>query len=86
METSRDKNIQAKMSEKIFAIQFDGIVANRFNFLGIIQKILSNLQCQGVERNISHCGHRGWRRSQCNHYEDAGVKCHVPQLQGHKVC
>ncbi|KAL9983471.1 hypothetical protein ACROYT_G005651 [Oculina patagonica] len=52
---------------------------------GIGEVILHNLQCLGVERNIRHCKHQGWRRSMCNHYEDAGVKCHVPQLQGHTI-
>lgn len=52
---------------------------------GIGQEILHDVRCQGVERNISQCKHRGWSRSECNHYEDVGVKCHAPQLQGHPV-
>lgn len=47
--------------------------------------ILHDVHCQGVERNFSQCKHRGWRRTGCNHYEDVGVKCHAPQLQGHPV-
>lgn len=55
------------------------------NLLSTIQVILHDVRCQGVERNISQCKHRGWRRSECNHYEDVGVKCHAPKLQGHPV-
>ena len=56
-----------------------------FTYLCTIQEMLHNFRCRGVERNISQCKHHGWRRSECNHYEDAGVKCHAPKLQDHKV-
>lgn len=46
---------------------------------------MDNVYCRGTEKSIDQCRHRGWHRSNCDHYEDGGVKCHVPQLQGHKV-
>ena len=46
---------------------------------------MDNVYCRGTEKSIGQCRHRGWHRSNCDHYEDVGVKCHVPQLQGHKV-
>ena len=49
------------------------------------QVLLDEVRCKGNEKNIIHCNHRGWYRTNCNHYEDAGVKCHAPQLQGHEV-
>ena len=47
--------------------------------------MIDNVYCRGTEKSIGQCRHRGWHRSNCDHYEDVGVKCHVPQLQGHKV-
>lgn len=55
------------------------------NLFCTFKVILHDVHCQGVERNFSQCKHRGWRRTGCNHYEDVGVKCHAPQLQGHPV-
>ena len=51
----------------------------------VFQVLLDEVRCKGNEKNIIHCHHRGWYRTNCNHYEDAGVKCHAPQLQGHEV-
>lgn len=50
-----------------------------------VQVMLHDVRCQGSERSIGQCKHKGWRSSGCNHYEDASVRCRVPQLQGHKV-
>ena len=47
--------------------------------------MLLDVHCQGTERSIAQCKHKGWKESVCNHYEDASVRCNVPQIQGHKV-
>ena len=36
---------------------------------------LSDLNCIGTEWTIGNCLHEGWNVHDCNHYEDAGVKC-----------
>ena len=38
---------------------------------------LDNLYCDGTELTIRDCYHWGWGRHNCDHSEDAGVKCHV---------
>lgn len=52
---------------------------------GIGEKMLQDVHCRGAERSIDQCNHKGWQRSVCWHYEDASVRCNVPQLQGHKI-
>ena len=39
---------------------------------------LDDLNCVGTESNIGHCSHIGWRSHDCNHLEDAGIKCADP--------
>ncbi|VDI08633.1 Hypothetical predicted protein, partial [Mytilus galloprovincialis] len=36
---------------------------------------LDDLSCQGTEKNLALCGHRGWGKSNCDHTEDASVVC-----------
>ncbi|KAJ7391728.1 protein-lysine 6-oxidase [Desmophyllum pertusum] len=48
---------------------------------GVGKVMLDEVRCKGYERSILQCKHRGWYKTNCNHYEDAGVKCHAPQLQ-----
>jgi len=36
---------------------------------------LDNLNCVGTEGTIGNCSHRGWGIENCEHSEDAGVKC-----------
>lgn len=52
---------------------------------GVGKVMLHDVHCHGTENSFDQCRHKGWRRSSCNHYEDASVRCHVPQLQGHKI-
>ncbi|CAH3014529.1 unnamed protein product [Porites evermanni] len=58
---------------------------NSYYGRGVGRVMMDNVYCRGTEKSIDQCRHRGWHRSNCDHYEDGGVKCHVPQLQGHKI-
>lgn len=51
----------------------------------LLQIMLDNVRCEGSERSITQCRHHDWYKTNCDHYEDAGVKCHAPELQGHQV-
>ncbi|NWI26892.1 DMBT1 protein, partial [Sula dactylatra] len=37
--------------------------------------LLDDVNCSGNEGSLSRCNHRGWRRHNCGHHEDAGVVC-----------
>ena len=39
---------------------------------------LDNLKCDGTERSIRMCSHRGWGVNNCSHSKDASVECSVP--------
>lgn len=47
--------------------------------------MLDDVICRGTEKSITQCKNRGWYASNCDHHEDASVRCHVPSLQGHEV-
>ena len=36
---------------------------------------LDNVNCVGTEVTIENCFHNGWGVEDCDHHEDAGVKC-----------
>ena len=40
--------------------------------------LLDNVNCAGTESNLMSCGHNGIGIENCNHNEDAGVRC-VPE-------
>ena len=62
---------------------------NRLNtgpVYSLFQIMMDDVYCEGNEKSVMNCRHRGWHKSNCDHYEDAGVICHAPKLQGHEVC
>ena len=36
---------------------------------------LGNVNCIGSETHLQECHHRGWGVENCEHYQDAGVRC-----------
>ena len=36
---------------------------------------LDDVECQGYERSLANCQHRGWANHECDHSEDASVIC-----------
>ena len=43
---------------------------------------LDNVNCDGTERNLTSCSHRGWGNEDCGHHEDAGVECFSLSTEG----
>ena len=42
---------------------------------------LDDVNCAGTESSISECSHSNLGRHNCNHGEDAGVRCFIPGLK-----
>ncbi|XP_025103064.1 deleted in malignant brain tumors 1 protein-like isoform X2 [Pomacea canaliculata] len=49
--------------------------------------LLDNLECQGTEKSLEQCRHRGYYNHDCNHTEDVGVICNMSstQMEAHLV-
>lgn len=41
---------------------------------------LDDIDCSGEEKYIRDCGNNGWGVADCDHTEDAGVRCYGEQL------
>lgn len=39
---------------------------------------LDNVDCSGLEPNITSCSHNGWGKENCWHGKHAGVECSTP--------
>ena len=56
---------------------FTGTVArtNAFYGRGSGLIMLTNVECNGEEKNLFNCNHTGYGVTSCSHSEDAGVTC-----------
>ena len=45
--------------------------------------LLDNVTCTGSELTLANCEHLGFGNTNCNHSEDAGVRCYS---QGNNMC
>ena len=43
---------------------------------------LDDVECNGTEKNIKHCQHKGWGSCNCTHDEDVSVSCPTVRLVG----
>ena len=41
---------------------------------------MDNVQCAGTETTLSDCTFEGWASHDCDHSEDAGVRCFTEPL------
>ncbi|MBN3307605.1 L3BPB protein, partial [Amia calva] len=41
------------------------------------QILLDDMECKGTESSLALCAFKGWGISDCQHTEDAGVRCHT---------
>ena len=46
---------------------------------------LDQVECNGTESKIENCSHSGWRNVNCDHTQDAGVKCSNGNLMCNSV-
>ena len=55
-----------------------GARRNPSNGQGVGQIWLDNVNCVGTELTIGDCSRNIWGNHNCNHSDDAGVKCDIP--------
>ena len=41
---------------------------------------MDNVQCVGTEANLGLCKFNGYGNNNCQHTEDAGVRCHAGRI------
>lgn len=66
-------NIDASIVCKSLGFGLNGEVASFGDGTGPI--VLDDVQCTGTESSILDCNHRGLLQHNCQHSNDAGVKC-----------
>ena len=42
---------------------------------------MDNVKCSGSEAKLASCAFRGWRESNCNHFEDVVLRCKGSELE-----
>ena len=49
---------------------------------GVGDIFLDDVSCNGDEASLDECTNIGWRRHNCGHHEDAGVRCGLIDTSG----
>ncbi|XP_063411205.1 scavenger receptor cysteine-rich domain-containing group B protein-like [Mytilus trossulus] len=44
---------------------------------------LDDMNCTGIERELSDCPNKGWGMENCGHHEDIGIECFDSLVDGH---
>lgn len=66
---------EATLVCKMAGYQYGKSYGNAYFGQGSGDILLDNVNCAGLETDISQCRHNGWGNTDCDHSEDAGVSC-----------